>query len=110
MLLVGCFITERYRLAQDRPVLCRLAAHWVYPGPAKVHRTVLPYPLSSNGGRYRRLKDDLAPYRLTFGQPRQEDLFEVLKQRGVRHDAWNTYDFGSALNTHNPVIPHARCS
>lgn len=28
--------------------------------------------------RYRRLKDDLVLYRLTFGQPRQEDLVELL--------------------------------
>ena len=36
--------------------------------------------------RYRRLKDDLALYRLTFGQPRQEDLLDILKRRGVQHD------------------------
>ena len=58
----------------------------VYPGPAKIHRTVLPFPLSTDGARYRRLKDDLALYRLTFGQPRQEDLIEILKRRGVQHD------------------------
>jgi len=51
-----------------------------------IHRTVLPYPLSTDGARYRRLKDDLALYRLTFGQPRQEDLLEILKSRGVQHD------------------------
>ena len=29
------------------------------------------------------LKDDLAFYRLAFGQPRQEDLLDFLKRRGV---------------------------
>ncbi len=29
------------------------------------------------------LKDDLALYRLAFGQPRQEDLLNFLKRRGV---------------------------
>jgi len=29
------------------------------------------------------LKDDLALYRLAFGQPRQEDLLDFLKHRGV---------------------------
>ncbi len=32
------------------------------------------------------MKDDLAIYRLTFGQPRQEDLAELLKKRGVHLD------------------------
>ena len=66
--------------------LGELAPHWVYPGPAKIHRTMLPFPLSTDAARYRRLKDDLALYRLTFGQPRQEDLLEILKRRGVQHD------------------------
>jgi hypothetical protein len=77
-----------YELGLDeRHNLGELAPHWVYPGPARIHRTVLPYPLSTDGARYRRLKDDLALYRLTFGQPRQEDLLEILKRRGVQHDA-----------------------
>jgi hypothetical protein len=76
-----------YKLGLDeRPNLGELAPHWVYPGPAMIHRTVLPYPLSTDGARYRRLKDDLALYRLTFGQPRQEDLLDILKRRGVQHD------------------------
>jgi hypothetical protein len=76
-----------YELGLDeRENLGELAPHWVYPGPVKIHRTVLPFPLSSDGARYRRLKDDLALYRLTFGQPRQEDLLEILKRRGVQHD------------------------
>ena len=76
-----------YELGLDeRQNLGELAPHWVYPGPAMIHRTVLPYPLSTDGARYRRLKDDLALYRLTFGQPRQEDLLEILKSRGVQHD------------------------
>jgi hypothetical protein len=29
------------------------------------------------------LKDDLALYRLAFGQPRQEDLLDFLKRRGI---------------------------
>jgi hypothetical protein len=76
-----------YELGLDERVeLGELAPHWVYPGPAKIHRTVLPFPLSTDAARYRRLKDDLALYRLTFGQPRQEDLLEILKRRGVQHD------------------------
>ncbi len=77
-----------YELGLDeRERLGDLAPHWVYPGPARIHRTVLPFPLSTDAARYRRLKDDLALYRLTFGQPRQEDLLGILRRRGVQHDA-----------------------
>jgi hypothetical protein len=47
---------------------------------------VFPYPLSQDHDRYRRLKDDLVLYRLTFGQPRQEDMVELLRRRGVHLD------------------------
>lgn len=76
-----------YDLGHDeRQNLGELAPHWVYPGPARIRRIVLPYSLSSDETRYQRLKDDLALYRLTFGQPRQEDLLEILKRNGVQHD------------------------
>lgn len=63
-----------------------LSPFWITEGSTKIERHVLPYPLSQDHERYRRLKDDLAIYRLTFGQPRQEDLAEILKQRGVQVD------------------------
>lgn len=76
-----------YELGLDeRDELGELAPQWVYPGPTCIQRIVLPYPLSTDSARYRRIKDDLALYRLTFGQPRQEDLLELLKQRGVEDD------------------------
>ncbi|GGM40136.1 helicase-related protein [Dactylosporangium sucinum] len=53
--------------------------YWVFPGPAKIERHVLPYPLSRDEERYQRLKKDLAHYRLAFGQPRQEDLLTLLR-------------------------------
>lgn len=33
--------------------------------------------------RLERLKSDLALYRLTFGQPRQEDMLALLRKRGL---------------------------
>jgi hypothetical protein len=50
-----------------------------------IHRTLLPGPLSSDGDRYRRIQDDLAMYRWTLGQLRQEDLLEIFRSRGVQH-------------------------
>jgi hypothetical protein len=63
-----------------------LSPHWITDGPTKIERHLLPYPLSRDHERYRQLKDDLAIYRLTFGQPRQEDLAALLVQRGVHLD------------------------
>lgn len=57
------------------------APWWVYPGPAKIERIVMPYPLSIDNERLASLKRDVQLYRLTVGQPRQEDMLELLKQR-----------------------------
>ena len=38
----------------------------------------LPYPLSRDQAKLDQLKQDLAAYRLAFGQPRQEDLLALL--------------------------------
>lgn len=43
-----------------------------------VERIILQYPLSSDQGKYERLKKVLSLYRLTMGQPRQEELLEML--------------------------------
>ncbi len=59
------------------------APWWVYPGNARVERILARYPLSRDHDRYERLRDDLALYRLTLGQPRQEDMVELLRKRGV---------------------------
>lgn len=73
-----------YELGKDEQVrLGEFAPHWVYPGPAKIERHLSPYPLSVDVARLERLKTDLALYRLTFGQPRQEDMLELLRTRGV---------------------------
>src|SRR5204863_6345598 len=58
------------------------APHWIYPGPAHIQRHVPAYPLSADLPRLARLKDDLTLYRLTLGQPRQEDMLELLVEGG----------------------------
>ncbi|MBK7624684.1 MAG: helicase [Kineosporiaceae bacterium] len=70
-----------YRVATDEQDRCGdFAPHWVYPGSTRIERHVAPYPLSSDRARYEQLKDDVALYRLTFGQPRQEDMLELLRR------------------------------
>jgi hypothetical protein len=78
------------------------APYWVYPGPAKVERHVLPYPLSRDGLRLAQLKDDLALYRLAFGQPRQEDMLELLRRRGVTgHQVASALDLRPGGRSHS---------
>jgi len=73
-----------YELGKDeRSNLGEFAPHWVYPGPATIERHLSPYPLSVDVARLERLKSDLALYRLTFGQPRQEDMLALLRKRGL---------------------------
>lgn len=79
-----------YELGRDlQPELGEFAPHWVYPGPARIQRTLLPYPLSQDVARLQQLKADLALYRLTFGQPRQEDMLNLIKQAEGAHTRSN---------------------
>lgn len=70
-----------YELAQDEvDNVGEFAPHWVYPGAARIERHVAPYPLSIDETRLADIKRDVALYRLTFGQPRQEDMLELLRR------------------------------
>lgn len=72
-----------YRIAQRdaAPELGAFAPHWVYPGDAHIERHVSPIALSVDEVRLERIKRDVALYRLTFGQPRQEDMLALLRQK-----------------------------
>lgn len=71
-----------YLLAEDvRDRYGHFAPDWVYPGDHRVERHVSHYSLSTDEPQFNRLKRDLALYRLTFGQPRQEDMLELLHRR-----------------------------
>ncbi len=72
-----------YRIAQEHADtrLGAFAPHWVYSGDAKIERHVAPYALSADEARLAKIKKEVALYRLTFGQPRQEDMLELLKQQ-----------------------------
>lgn len=64
--------------------LGEFAPWWIYPGPARIHRRVATLTLAREHERYDRLVEALALYRLTLGQPRQEDMLRLLQMRG--HD------------------------
>ena len=56
---------------------------WIYPGDAKIERQLESFPLSRDLAKIDRLKEALTLYRLTLGQPRQEDMLEILERRMV---------------------------
>lgn len=51
-----------------------------------IERIVPQYPMSSDIERYRRLIEVLSLYRLTMGQPRQEELLEMLESQHLSED------------------------
>ncbi|MEO8527543.1 MAG: helicase-related protein [Pseudolysinimonas sp.] len=69
--------------SSTHPELGEFAPYWMYPGAAKVERQIITYPLSRDIERAARLKDALTLYRLTLGQPRQQDMMEMMIRRGV---------------------------
>ncbi|MCB1273309.1 MAG: hypothetical protein KDB25_02795 [Leucobacter sp.] len=65
---------------------------WMYPGESRIHRVLSMYPFSRDITKYERLRNDLTLYRLTLGQPRQEDMIEMLAKRGVDAETLPTLD------------------
>jgi hypothetical protein len=69
--------------AEHASEIGEFAPHWLYPGPARIERHLMPYTLSRDVTKTARLRDALAMYRLAFGQPRQEDLVDLLNQQNT---------------------------
>ena len=79
----------RAAAARD-PAATDLVPYWVLEGPWKIERRVPMFPLSREAARLDDLKRSLALYRLVFGQPRQEDLVRLLRDR--QHPGQNAED------------------
>ena len=60
-----------------------LVPHWIAPGDCCVQRHVPLLPYTKEVEAFRRLKRQLAIYRMVFGQPRQEELIALLDQGGM---------------------------
>jgi len=71
---------------------CELVPYWHIESAndIKIERIVPLYPFSKDILKFKSLKDTLAYYRLTFGQPRQEELVETLQQSGLNSDEIET--------------------
>ncbi|WP_232503299.1 helicase-related protein [Xenorhabdus bovienii] len=60
-----------------------LIPYWIFEeGTSRVERRVPILPYSKESIKFKRLKRELALYRIVFGQPRQEDLLFGLKHIG----------------------------
>ena len=69
------------RYSEMVPNWC-LPAEWLHDPKINlewIERIVPQYPMSSDIDKYRRLIDVLSLYRLTMGQPRQEELLDMLE-------------------------------
>ena len=55
-----------------------LVPYWIAPGDCRVERHVPLLPYAREVEAFRRLKRQLAAYRVVFGQPRQEELVALL--------------------------------
>lgn len=94
----------------DRPATKNdLWPYWLFEtdGGVKVERRVPMLPLSREHEQLRRLKKSLAVYRLTFGQPRQEDLLswlEAQRERG-QLDASHVAELGIRLAPPTDLLP-----
>ena len=55
-----------------------LVPHWIAPGEHRVQRHVPQLPYTTEIEAFKRLKRQLAAYRVVFGQPRQEELVTLL--------------------------------
>ena len=55
-----------------------LVPHWIAHGECKVERVVPLLPFSKEISQFDRLKRQLVAYRVVFGQPRQEELLNLL--------------------------------
>lgn len=60
-----------------------LFPHWMAPGPWRVERRVPLLPYSREVDAFRRLKRQLAAYRVVLGQPRQEELVSLLERSDI---------------------------
>ena len=64
-----------------------MVPYWVFHrGPASIERLMPNMPFSREAAALPVLRKTLAAYRLAFGQPRQEELVELLGQNFTKEE------------------------
>jgi hypothetical protein len=64
-----------------------LVPYWLQTGPAAIERYVPALPFSKDAERLRRIRRQVALYRMVFGQPRQDDLIAYLQEHVGQEEA-----------------------
>lgn len=82
---------------EKRPGQNDLIPYWIFEGSARVERRIPLLPYSREEKKLKVLKHSLALYRAVFGQPRQEDLINILKKNG-----WSSGDTSKLLISLSP--------
>lgn len=82
-------IFDEARNEAEKEGLCELVPYWSIPQKLldripdsqqeRIESVTPLYPLSADWSKYERMKSVLSLYRLTMGQPRQEELLELFK-------------------------------
>ena len=79
-----------------------LVPHWLAPGDCKVERRVPMLPYTREVEAFKRLKRQLAAYRVVFGQPRQEELLRLLDRSDIAVADLNAWSID--LSPSNPDV------
>jgi hypothetical protein len=72
--------------------------HFEPKSDLKIERIVPLYPFSKDIDKYLRLSEILTYYRLTFGQPRQEELIESFARHGLSEEEVGVFQRNIAIN------------
>jgi len=81
-----------------------LVPFWVFEGKYKIERIVPLLPLSREIGHLERLKNSLVVYRSIFGQPRQEELIEFMKENLPPDEVKELFEY--AIIDLSPQVRH----
>jgi hypothetical protein len=83
--------------------LSDLIPFWIASGPYRVERRVPLLPFTREVATFRRLKKQLAAYRVVFGQPRQEELLSLLNRAEIDPDDLKEWSIN--LSPSSPRLP-----
>jgi len=84
--------------------LSDLVPHWLAPGEFKVERRVPLLPYTREVEAFKRLKRQLAAYRVVFGQPRQEELLKLLDRSDIDINELNAWSIDLSPSTQSTSI------
>lgn len=104
----------RQAAAIEKGTCSDLVPYWCLPdssdNPFHIERLVPMYPMSRDRQRYERIIKILSLYRLTLGQPRQEELIALLDQELIdRTDNHLFMNLCPYLHAHAPEKEKALC-